>query len=106
TAPVAAISPIIGGKALKGPADRMLASLGYGASAVVVAELYRDFLDVFVLDEQDGVLKRDVECLGINAISTQTMMTSLDTKRNLATQLLRVLQMAGQKPGGGAGRAR
>ena len=50
TAPVVAISPIVGGQALKGPADRMMRSLGHEASALGVASMYADFLDVLVLD--------------------------------------------------------
>src|SRR5262249_4256472 len=87
-APVAAISPIIGGKALKGPADRMLASLGFGASATSVAGLYRDFLEVFVLDDQDAALKGEVEQLGLRAIVAPTIMSSTETKRALAKAIL------------------
>src|SRR5205085_2463693 len=52
-AAVAAISPIVAGKALKGPAARMMRSLGMRVSALGVAALYRDFVDVFVLDSVD-----------------------------------------------------
>ena len=52
--PVAAVSPIIGGKALKGPADRMLAALGHESSALGVARLYADLVDAFVLDTEDA----------------------------------------------------
>lgn len=107
-APVAAISPIVGGKALKGPADRMLASLGYSSTATAVAELYRHFLDVFVLDEQDAALQSEVEQKGMRAIVTQTIMDSTEAKRSLASTTHQVLretrdQSAGR---GGAGRAR
>jgi len=93
-APVAAISPIIGGKALKGPADRMLASLGYGSSASSVAELYRDFVDVFVLDEQDAELAAVVEGAGVNTLVTQTVMVSPEAKRHLARRVVGVLKTA------------
>ena len=56
-----AISPIVGGKALKGPADRMLKSLGFESSAVAVAELYREFVDLFVVDLKDAVLREEIE---------------------------------------------
>ena len=91
-APVAAISPIIGGKALKGPADRMLASLRIGASASAVADLYRDFVDVFVLDDQDAALKGGVEQLGLKAIVTPTIMSSAETKQALAKAVLNSLE--------------
>ena len=92
-APVAAISPIIGGKALKGPADRMLQSLGLGASAVSVAELYRDFLDVFVLDDQDTALQPEVERIGMKVIVTQTIMSSAHAKHSLARTMIEFIQV-------------
>src|SRR5206468_4560636 len=54
SARVAAISPIVGGRALKGPAARMMKSLGLRVSALGVAELYRDFAEIFVLDRVDA----------------------------------------------------
>ncbi len=54
--PVLAVSPIIGGRALKGPADRMLASLGDEASALGVARRYAGLVDTFVLDTVDAAL--------------------------------------------------
>ena len=71
---VAAISPIVGGRALKGPADRMMRGLGLRASASAVAALYRDFVNVFVLDEVDAAEKPEVEALGMKAIVTNTVM--------------------------------
>ena len=62
---VAAVSPIIGGRALKGPADRMLVALGHEASALGVARLYADLCDVFVLDTVDADLAPAVEALGL-----------------------------------------
>ncbi|MBI2818839.1 MAG: 2-phospho-L-lactate transferase [Acidobacteria bacterium] len=91
-APVAAISPIVGGKALKGPADRMMNSLGFGSSAAAVAELYRDFVDVFVLDEQDSALQAKVESKGMRALVTQTIMHSAEAKQNLALTISASLQ--------------
>ena len=89
---VAAVSPIVGGRALKGPAARNLASLGLGASAASVAELYKDFLDVFVLDQQDIALRQEVERKGMAAIVTQTVMSSPETRRALAHTVLEALQ--------------
>jgi LPPG:FO 2-phospho-L-lactate transferase len=79
-----AISPIVGGGTIKGPADRMMRGLGMEVSAVGVAEAYRDFLDVLVLDEQDRDLAPRVEALGIRAVVTDTIMRDLDTKVALA----------------------
>jgi LPPG:FO 2-phospho-L-lactate transferase len=87
-AKVAAISPIIGGKALKGPADKMMNSLGYGSSATAVAKLYADFLDVFVLDQQDAALAPEVEALGMTAIAINTVMNSAEAKQQMARDVL------------------
>jgi LPPG:FO 2-phospho-L-lactate transferase len=89
---IGAISPIIGGKALKGPADRMMASLGFGSTAAAVAELYRDFVDVFVMDQQDAALRPEVESKGMQAIVTQTVMTSAGSKEQLARTMLGALR--------------
>jgi LPPG:FO 2-phospho-L-lactate transferase len=83
-APVAAISPIVGGRALKGPAARMMKSLGMRVSALGVAELYRDFADVFVLDQLDADQAPAVEKLGMRAIVTDTIMTNTARKKALA----------------------
>ncbi|HEX5826624.1 MAG TPA: 2-phospho-L-lactate transferase, partial [Candidatus Limnocylindrales bacterium] len=61
--PVAAVSPIIGGRAVKGPADRMLAALGHESSALGVARLYADVADVYVLDAVDADAAPAVEAL-------------------------------------------
>ena len=90
-APVAAVSPIIGGRALKGPADRILSSLGLGASAAAVAELYRDFLDIFVLDREDAHLREEVERKGMKAVVTQTVMNSPQARQDLAQVVLEAL---------------
>ena len=87
-APVAAISPIVGGRALKGPADRILKSLGLGASAAAVAELYRDFVDIFVLDLEDASLREQVERQGMQAVITQTVMSTPEVRQDLARKVL------------------
>lgn len=89
---IAAISPIIAGKALKGPADRMMNSLGFGSSAAAVAELYRDFVDVFVLDEQDAALQAEIERKAMQVVVAQTVMNSAEAKQQLARTSLRALQ--------------
>ena len=83
-AKVAAVSPIIGGRALKGPAARMLESLGHESSATGVAKLYADVLDVLVIDEEDRALASDVEALGITPIVTNTIMRDAASRRALA----------------------
>jgi LPPG:FO 2-phospho-L-lactate transferase len=90
-APVAAISPIVGGRALKGPAARMMKSLGMRVSALGVAELYRDFADVFILDQVDASQAAKVEALGMRAVVTDTIMTSMATKKALARAALELM---------------
>ena len=90
-APVAAISPIIGGRALRGPADRILASLGLRSSAAAVGELYRDFLDVFVLDLADARWLEEMGGRGIYTVATETVMNSPEAKQQLARTVLQEL---------------
>ncbi len=87
-APRVAISPIVGGRALKGPADRMLAGLGHDVSPVGVATLYRDILDGFILDEADANLAPRVEPLGLRTLVTRTVMGDADDRRRLAEEVL------------------
>ncbi len=89
---VAAISPIIGGKAMKGPADRMLASLGHESSATAVAKIYADFLDAFFLDCQDVLLQAYVERYGMRVVVANTFMSSAIAKENLARVVLETLE--------------
>jgi len=88
TASVVAVSPIIGGRALKGPADRMLTNLGHEASATGVARLYADFLDVLVLDNEDASLAPAVESLGVRPVVTDTIMRDAPSRRALAEATL------------------
>lgn len=83
-----AISPIIAGQVVKGPAAKMMTTLGYEVSALGVARIYRGLIDVFVLDEQDRALAPDVEALGMRAVVTDTMMTSPERKAELASDVL------------------
>lgn len=87
-APVVAVSPIIGGQALKGPADRMLESLGHDVSSVGVAEMYRDFLAGIVIDDQDHDLASRIEELNIAVHITDTIMRSESDRRRLAEETL------------------
>lgn len=90
---VAAISPIVGGRALKGPADRLLRGLGLEASARQVASLYRDFVDVFIVDCLDAAEKAAVEALGMRAAITDTVMTGRTRKEALARFTLEALAL-------------
>ncbi len=70
-----AISPIIGGKALKGPADRMLSELGEESSVVGVARRYRDLVATLIIDETDAALASQVEDTGVRAVVVPTIMS-------------------------------
>lgn len=72
--PVVAVSGIIGGRALKGPADRMLDSLGHEPSALGVARQYTGIADVFVLDTVDAALEARIRRLGMMTFVTDTIM--------------------------------
>jgi len=85
---VVAVSPIIGGRALKGPADRMLASLGHEATALGVARLYAAIVDTFVLDTVDAALAPAVEALGLRVLVTDTVMTDDAGRARLAGEIL------------------
>lgn len=87
-AQMVAVSPIIGGKALKGPADRMLVSLGHEASSVGVARLYAGLVDTFVLDAADTALAPEVEALGLRTVVTDTIMTDDASRARLAGEVL------------------
>ena len=88
TARRVAISPIVGGAAIKGPAAKMLASLGHEVSAAGVAAIYRELVDVMVIDEQDRALAPRIEALGLGCAITDTMMTSAERKAALARATL------------------
>ena len=90
-ATVAAVSPIVAGRALKGPTTRMMEGLGMKATALSVAELYRDFLDFFVFDQQDTALSGSIEALGIKPVTTNTVMASAARKKELARAVLRAI---------------
>lgn len=83
-----AVSPIVGGIALKGPADRMLASLGHEPTALGVARMYAGLVDRFVLDEVDGALAPQVAELGMSVSVLPTVMRSDADRSALAEKLV------------------
>jgi len=83
-AEVVAISPIVGGHPIKGPADKLMKGLGLEVSAYSVAHLYRDFLDKFIIDRVDEAQKKHIESLGVQVIVTNTIMKTLEEKVQLA----------------------
>ena len=86
--PVTAISPIIGGQAVKGPAAKMYSELGIEPSALAVANHYRGLATGFVLDEVDSQLDESVRGLNMQTLVTNTLMKSHDDRKRLASEVL------------------
>jgi LPPG:FO 2-phospho-L-lactate transferase len=93
--PVVAISPIVGGRAVKGPADRMLISLAGEASARAVAERYRDFATHMLVDRVDAALVPEVEALGIRCAAADTSLGPPDNRPDVARAMLALVDMLG-----------
>jgi LPPG:FO 2-phospho-L-lactate transferase len=85
---VVAVSPIVAGSALKGPADRMLAELGHEASVVGVARLYADVASALVVDRADAERAEEVEAEGLACVVTDTIMSDRDRAAALARATL------------------
>jgi LPPG:FO 2-phospho-L-lactate transferase len=85
---VIAVCPIVGGKSLKGPSDKMLAELGHESSAKGVAKLYADFTGTFVIDPVDETERSAIESLGMKVAVTPTVMKTRTDKRKLARSIL------------------
>ena len=83
-APVIAISPIVGGRALKGPLAKIMREMSIPATARWIAEYYGDFIDGFVIDETDEALASEIEALGVTTMCTNIVMTSMDDRVQLA----------------------
>ena len=85
---VVAISPIVGGAALKGPADRMLRELGHEASVVGVARLYASIASALVIDPVDAHLARQVEAAGMRAVVIPSVMSTPEISAELSRTVL------------------
>ena len=83
-----AVSPIIGGQTVKGPAAKMYRELGIEPSALAVANHYRGLATGFVLDQIDEQLEGDVMGLNMRTLVTNTLMNSLDNRSRLAKDVL------------------
>jgi LPPG:FO 2-phospho-L-lactate transferase len=86
--PKVAVSPIVGGRALKGPADRMLASLSHEVSAVGVARMYEGIVDGMVIDEVDEGERSGIEALGMRVLATAAIMRDEPDRARLAREVL------------------
>ncbi|MCL1970028.1 MAG: 2-phospho-L-lactate transferase [Candidatus Bathyarchaeota archaeon] len=83
-----AVSPIVAGAPVKGPADKLLRGLGVEVSAFGVAQLYADFLDVYIIDSMDAAEKGRIEQLGVKVVVVDTLMKNLAVKTALAKAAL------------------
>jgi LPPG:FO 2-phospho-L-lactate transferase len=88
SAPCIAVSPIVAGEALRGPAAGMLRSLGHDASPLGVARIYEGLIDALVIDEVDADLAPEIETLGIQAVVTGTIMRDAAAREGLARAAL------------------
>jgi LPPG:FO 2-phospho-L-lactate transferase len=101
SAPIIAVTPIISGEAVKGPAAKLMRELGEDPSASAVAEHYSDFINGFVLDERDAHLKSQIEDMGVGVLVTDTLMKDDDDRARLACEVVTFAdQLRPEKLGG------
>jgi len=91
---VAAVSPIVGGDAVSGPAGRLMAAAGLPVSATGVARAYGGWLDLLVFDEQDRALAPEIRSAGAAPVVAPTMMSSRDAEVTLARHVVAALEAA------------
>jgi len=87
-APVVAVSPIVGGRALKGPTAKMMREMGMPATTVEVARHYVGRATHYVIDEVDAAAEGAVSALGFETVVAQTVMTTLQDRVDLARAVL------------------
>jgi LPPG:FO 2-phospho-L-lactate transferase len=92
---VVAVSPIVAGAALKGPADRMMTELGHEASAVGVAKLYAPIAGTLVIDSADAHLAAEVEHAGMRCVVTDTIMKTTEIAADLTRTCLNAVGVSG-----------
>jgi len=85
---VAAVCPLVGGKSLKGPSDKMMAELGHEVSAAGVASLYRDICGAFIIDEADEAAGTAIRALDMRPVVRPTVMKSVEDRERLARHVL------------------
>jgi len=90
-APVLAVSPIVGGRAVSGPAGRLMAACGLPVSAVGIAQAYAPWLDFLVMDNEDVALGSSVEATGARPVVASTLMTGRVEEMRLARRILEAL---------------
>ena len=83
-----AVSPLINGKAIKGPAEKMMISLGLQADSIGVANFYKDLIDGIIIDSSDAELALEIKSLGMQVFCTNILMSNNSEKRRLAGEIL------------------
>lgn len=96
--PRVAVSPLVGGRALKGPADRMMASLGLESSSAGIARFYAGLIDILVIDEIDADDRDAIEAMGIAVLVTRTVMGDRADRARLAREVLQVASRTTAEP--------
>ena len=90
-APVLAISPIVGGRAVSGPAGRLMAARGLPVSALGIAQSYADWLDILMIDDEDAALAPSIKAAGARPVVASTLMTGRVEEMRLARRVLEAL---------------
>lgn len=96
--PIVAVSPIIAGEAVKGPAAKIMRELGHAPSAVTIGELYAGLVDGLVIDERDRSLRGEIEATGLRVCVTNTLMREPDDQARLAQATLDFAAGVGGSP--------
>jgi LPPG:FO 2-phospho-L-lactate transferase len=92
SATVVGVSPLIGASAISGPAHKLMSATGWEASALGVARAYADFLDVFLVTNEDQRLKAQIAELNVKMVATNIRMDDLASKRRLAREVLALVK--------------
>ena len=92
-----AVSPLMRGKPLKGPADKLMRGLGMEASSTQVARLYADFLDILVIDRSDAAEAASIKLLGINVFITDTVIPDEQSSRRLSQEIFDFVESLGRR---------
>lgn len=84
------VSPLINGKAVKGPAEKIMISLGLQADVIGIAKFYQEFIDTIIIDNIDTPLAPEIESLGLEVFSTDILMSNKIEKKQLAEEILQI----------------
>jgi len=93
--PVICVSPIVGGKAIKGPTSKMMSELSMPTTATAVADYYQELINGMVVDTVDKELAGEIEAKGIKILVSKTVMRSVQDKINLAKDVIEFIKLSG-----------